>query len=66
MLAEASGKEDREGAQHYSASAFWALTGVGALTGIIALATFRLIPWRRVFSRSPRPPRLMNCNLLAP
>ena len=32
VLAEASGKEDREGAQHYAASAFWALTGVGVLT----------------------------------
>ncbi len=49
VLAEASGKEDREGAQHYSASAFWALTGVGVLTGIIAVATFRFIPWREVF-----------------
>ena len=52
VLAEASGKDDREGAQHYSASAFWALTGVGAVTGIISLATFHLIPWRRVFQVS--------------
>jgi O-antigen/teichoic acid export membrane protein len=52
VLAEASGKEDREGAQHYSASAFWALTGVGVATGILALATFHLIPWRRVFQVS--------------
>jgi O-antigen/teichoic acid export membrane protein len=52
VLAEASGKEDREGAQHYSASAFWALTGVGVVTGIAALATFHLIPWRRVFQVS--------------
>lgn len=52
VLAEASGKEDREGAQHYTASAFWALTGVGALTGIVSLATFHLIPWRRVFQVS--------------
>ena len=52
VLAEASGKEDREGAQHYSASAFWALTGVGVVTGIIAMATFRLIPWREVFQVS--------------
>jgi O-antigen/teichoic acid export membrane protein len=49
VLAEASGREDREGAQHYAASAFWALTGVGVATGIVAAATFRLIPWREVF-----------------
>jgi O-antigen/teichoic acid export membrane protein len=49
VLAEASGKEDREGAQHYAASAFWALTAVGVVTGIVAAATFRLIPWREVF-----------------
>jgi O-antigen/teichoic acid export membrane protein len=52
VLAEASGKDDREGAQHYSASAFWALTGVGVLTGIVATATFRFIPWREVFQVS--------------
>jgi O-antigen/teichoic acid export membrane protein len=52
VLAEASGKDDREGAQHYSASAFWALTGVGVLTGIIATASFRFIPLRRVFQVS--------------
>ena len=52
VLAEASGRDDREGAQHYAASAFWALTGVGVLTGIVALATFRFIPWREVFQVS--------------
>ena len=52
VLAEASGREDREGAQHYAASAFWALTGVGVVTGIVATATFRLIPWRQVFQVS--------------
>jgi O-antigen/teichoic acid export membrane protein len=52
VLAEASGKDDREGAQHYSASAFWALTAVGVLTGIAATASFRFIPWRRVFQVS--------------
>jgi O-antigen/teichoic acid export membrane protein len=52
VLSEASGRDDRETAQHYSASCFWALTGVGAMTGIAALATFRFIPWRRVFQVS--------------
>ena len=49
VLAEASGKDDRAGAQHYSASAFWALTGVSALAATISLVTFRMIPWRVVF-----------------
>jgi len=52
VLAEASGKDDQKGAQHYSASAFWALTGVGVFTGIVALASFRFIPWRGVFQIS--------------
>jgi O-antigen/teichoic acid export membrane protein len=56
VLAEASGKDDQKGAQHYSASAFWALTGVGVLTGIIALASFRFIPWRGVFQVSAATP----------
>jgi O-antigen/teichoic acid export membrane protein len=56
VLAEASGKDDRKGAQEYSASAFWALTGVGAVTGIAAVATFRFIPWREVFQVSAATP----------
>src|SRR6201985_750004 len=46
VLAETSGREDREGAQQYSASAFWALSGISAVAGILCLTTFRLIPWR--------------------
>jgi O-antigen/teichoic acid export membrane protein len=49
VLAEASGREDRVGAQHYTASAFWALSGVSVLAGIISVASFRFIPWRAVF-----------------
>jgi O-antigen/teichoic acid export membrane protein len=49
VLAEASGKEDRVGAQQYTSSAFWALTGVSVVSGIAALAFFRYIPWRAVF-----------------
>ena len=49
VLAEASGKEDRVGAQQYTSSAFWALTGVSVLSGIAAVAFFRYIPWRAVF-----------------
>jgi O-antigen/teichoic acid export membrane protein len=40
VLAEASGREDRQGAQQYSASAFWALTGISAVAGVLCLATF--------------------------
>jgi O-antigen/teichoic acid export membrane protein len=49
VLAEASGREDRAGAQHYTASAFWALTGVSVLSGVISAVSFRYIPWRSVF-----------------
>src|SRR6201994_3933831 len=56
VLAEASGKDDQEGAQHYAASAFWALSGVGALTAIAAAVTFRFIPWREVFQVSAATP----------
>jgi O-antigen/teichoic acid export membrane protein len=49
VVAEASGREDRVVAQHYTASAFWALTGVSVLSGIIAVASFNHIPWRAVF-----------------
>jgi O-antigen/teichoic acid export membrane protein len=49
VLAEASGKDDRAGAQHYTASAFWALSGVSVLSGTICAASFRFIPWRAVF-----------------
>jgi O-antigen/teichoic acid export membrane protein len=49
VLAEASGKEDRVSAQHYTSSAFWALSGVSVLFGIASVVFFRYIPWRAVF-----------------
>ena len=49
VLAESSGKEDRIGAQQYTSSAFWALSGVSVLSGIASLVFFRYIPWRTVF-----------------
>jgi O-antigen/teichoic acid export membrane protein len=52
VLSEASGKDDRAEAQHYTASAFWALTGVSVLAGIICVSAFRFIPWRAVFQVS--------------
>jgi O-antigen/teichoic acid export membrane protein len=52
VLAETHGRDDRKEAQHYSASAFWALTGISAVAGVICLAAFRYIPWRAVFRTS--------------
>jgi O-antigen/teichoic acid export membrane protein len=49
VLSEASGKDDKVAAQQYSASAWWALTGVSVLAGILSLTFFRFIPWRAVF-----------------
>jgi O-antigen/teichoic acid export membrane protein len=49
VLAETSGREDRKGAQEYSASAFWALSGISGVAAILCLSTFRFIPWRAVF-----------------
>ena len=52
VLSQASGQDDRAGAQHYTASAFWALTGVSVLSGVICLSCFRYVPWRAVFQVS--------------
>src|ERR1700743_469129 len=41
VLSEASGKEDRVSAQQYTASAWWALTGVSVLAGILSVSFFR-------------------------
>jgi O-antigen/teichoic acid export membrane protein len=49
VLAAASGKEDRVEAQHYTASAFWALTGVSLGFAVVLGSAFRFIPWRAVF-----------------
>ncbi len=49
VLAETTGKEDRKAAQHYCASAFWALTGISAVAAIISVSAFRFVPWRAVF-----------------
>jgi O-antigen/teichoic acid export membrane protein len=49
VLSEAHGNDDRVAAQQYTASAWWSLTGVSVLAGILSLAFFRFIPWRTVF-----------------
>jgi O-antigen/teichoic acid export membrane protein len=52
VLAETSGREDRAAAQQYSASAFWALSGISAIASILCLSTFHYIPWQTVFRTS--------------
>jgi len=49
VLSEAHGKDDRVAAQQYTASAWWSLTGVSVLAGILSVSFFRYIPWRTVF-----------------
>jgi O-antigen/teichoic acid export membrane protein len=49
VLSEAAGKDDRESARHYAASAFWALVAVGLVVATIFAAAFPLISWRAVF-----------------
>jgi ABC-type sulfate transport system permease subunit len=50
--AESSGKDDRQLARKYSASAFWALTAISIALAVTFLVTFHLIPWRSVFQVS--------------
>jgi len=52
VLSQASGKDDTKEAQHYTASAFWALVGVSVLAAVISGASFRFIPFRSVFQVS--------------
>jgi Na+-driven multidrug efflux pump len=40
VLSEAVGKDDRESARHYPASAFWALVAIGLVIGIVLIAVF--------------------------
>ena len=61
VLAEASGKEDRVGAQQYTSSAFWALTGVSVLSGIaISWLSSAIYPGGQS-SAFPQLPRPMSC-----
>src|SRR3984885_7710721 len=52
VLSEANGNDDRRAAQEYTSSAVWALTAVAALLAIVAIASFRFIPWNSVFQVS--------------
>src|ERR1035438_413993 len=49
VIAEADGRDDRQAAREYAASAFWALVTVSAAIGMLLAFTFRWIPWRAIF-----------------
>jgi O-antigen/teichoic acid export membrane protein len=56
VLAESDGKEDRNAAREYAASAFWALSAIGLAIGAAFLVAFPWIPWRAVFNVSSAVP----------
>ncbi len=49
VIAEADGKDNRQLAREYTASAFWALAVISALLTLILVLTFHLISWRAIF-----------------
>ena len=49
VIAEANGRDDRQTAREYTASAFWALLAVSATIGLLLALGFHAIPWRTVF-----------------
>lgn len=48
-IAAAHGRDDRETAREYAASAFWALILLSGAIGTILLITFHWVPWRALF-----------------
>jgi O-antigen/teichoic acid export membrane protein len=52
VISGADGKDDREMAREYAASAFWALTSIGTIIGLVLAFSFRWIPWRAIFQVS--------------
>ena len=49
VLAESSGRDDTKTAREYTSSAFWVLTSISLVTGLIAAISFHWISWRSVF-----------------
>jgi O-antigen/teichoic acid export membrane protein len=49
LVGEANGKDDRELARDYVASAFWALLAITSLVSVIFGVAFSRIPWRAIF-----------------
>jgi O-antigen/teichoic acid export membrane protein len=52
LLAQASGRGDREKEQLYAATTLWTLGGIAAVIGLLAVICWPLIPWDRVFNVS--------------
>jgi O-antigen/teichoic acid export membrane protein len=52
VLAESSGNDDVETAREYASSAFWVLTAISLISGVIAVIGFHWISWRAVFQVS--------------
>jgi O-antigen/teichoic acid export membrane protein len=49
VLAESSGKDDTETARQYASSAFWVLSGISIVSGVVAVIAFHWISWQDVF-----------------
>jgi O-antigen/teichoic acid export membrane protein len=49
VLAEASGKDDTETARQYASSAFWVLTCISLVSGVVVALSFHWISWRALF-----------------
>jgi O-antigen/teichoic acid export membrane protein len=49
VISEAHGRDDRGTARAYASSAFWTLTSISAMLGLLLAITFRWIPWRAIF-----------------
>ena len=56
VLAESSGRDDTKTAREYTSSAFWVLTSISLVTGLIAAISFHWISWRSVFRVSAAVP----------
>jgi O-antigen/teichoic acid export membrane protein len=53
VLSEAHGRDDKQLARQYVASAVWSLSALAAVLGIVTIIVFRYIPWTALFhSRS--------------
>jgi O-antigen/teichoic acid export membrane protein len=52
VLAESNGNDDRETARQYASSAFWVLTCISLISGVMAIIGFHWISWRAVFQVS--------------
>jgi O-antigen/teichoic acid export membrane protein len=52
VLAESNGNDDRETARQYASSAFWVLTCISLISGVVAIIGFHWISWRAVFQVS--------------